>query len=764
MNNPIAIEPSTTLRSLRAGARRDPLENGTMSLPTPKFSIDGACSVIYNNTLFSYSTEGHLQSLELQPGAEWKELTMGVPVTGASCVKSTPQNATDAALWVVGGTALDASYPGLQKFNFADASWETLSLNPMVTKDRLYHSAVYLNVSDSILVYAGTQDGTMHISSQTFTIQASEPFAVLAYQSEAPPAISPLLMPWTDNQALMIYGSRAMVFDPTLSWFDSGANLTDPIYDTSTIMGLIALGDDSSKSLYTFDVTVAPNQVNRTVLVDSNSAPVPNAKPTTSGGIGARGLGLEERANGLTLANWPAYNSTLVSSVIRKSSSIAEGENGLAVISGGNDQDVLAMFQTTKNSWLNATEALVVPSEQAPLVSTTTSSASTTSTTTSTSISTTATVASVTTSLVASLTASPTASPSAAGGSGKAPSFPVKILLIVLGSILGVALILAIILLILRCRRKRREHTEAGHQRRSSGIPNNEKEVTENSARVVPRPGPARKYPSHQVQNSQSSITSVGILMGRVGGHKRGAGSQDGSNSSSLYTKKIRAEISNPIPQEQPYRNFHRPVVNSRVPSTVEERPVTARPRASRGGRGGSGRTSSGWDRYWSGGSAMNIIGFGTSKRTTYESAGDSESFYSEPGLPSKTISQPSATVPPLNLAGQPSVNKVASSTPEIGHTTKFPIPSEMSGHIERHASLNSLSSYGDDDLGGFNAGHASTYRATATWTPVDNDNTPSFGGEFPLQSRFQTPPPKRPPPPQSTDMSWLNLGGASQV
>ena len=71
---------------------------------------------------------------------------MGVPVTGASCVKSTPQNATAAALWVVGGTATDDSYSGMQKFNFADGSWETLSLNPMVTKDRLYHSAVYLNV------------------------------------------------------------------------------------------------------------------------------------------------------------------------------------------------------------------------------------------------------------------------------------------------------------------------------------------------------------------------------------------------------------------------------------------------------------------------------------------------------------------------------------------------------------------------------------------------------------------------------------------
>jgi hypothetical protein len=246
--------------------------------------------------------------------------------------------------------------------------------------------------------------------------------------------------------------------------------------------------------------------------------------------------------------------------------------------------------------------------------------------------------------------------------------------------------------------------------------------------------------------------------MGRVGGHKRGAGSQDGSNSSSLYSKKFRAEISNPIPQEQPYRNFHRPVDNSRLPSTVEERLVTAKPRASRGGRGGSGRTSSGWDRYWSGGSAMNIIGLGSSKRTTYESAGDSESFYSEPGLPSKTISQPSASVPPLKLAGQPGLNKVSSGNPEIAHTTKYPIPSEVSGQIERHASLNSLSSYGDDDRGGFNGGaHASTIRETAPWTPVDNQD---FGGIYPRESHFQSTPPKRPPPPQSTDMSWLNLGG----
>lgn len=722
-----------------------------MALPSPQFSLDDACSVIYNNTLFSYSNEGHLQSLNLQPGAEWSELPMGVPVQGASCVKSTPQNSSAAALWVVGGTATDSSYPGLQRFTFADGTWDTITLNPVVTKDRLYHNAVYLNVSDSILVYAGNQDGSMELSSQTFTIQASEPYAVLAYPSQAPPAISPLLMPWTDNQAVMIYGSRAMVFDPTLSWFDSGANLTDPVYNTSTVKALLMLGDDSSKSLYTFDLTVAPNQVNRTVLVDSNAMPIPNAKPIVSRGLEMSDLaGLVERDGGLTLADWPTYNGTLASSNTRQSYSVADNGNGLVVFSGGNDQDPLCMFQAKENSWLNATQALVLADEnnvQSPAASTTSTATTSTAST-----------------APSSTSSSPASTNSGTNNAGVAPAFPVKILVAVLGSILGVALVIVVVLVLLRCRRRRREHDEAGHQRRASGIPGMEKEVVEYPGRGLSGKSSTRQYRGHHTQESQGSFNSVGILMGRVGSHKRGDGGDKGSDASSQFNKKYKAQISNPIPQRQPYANFQQPVGNGRRASTVEERGAVPRPRASRGGRGGSTRRSSGWDRYWSGGSAMNILGFG-SKRTTYEdSAGDSESFYSEHRHPSQVPSQatqPSAVVPPLKL-GQPELNKVASGSPKIAHTSsQYPLTREMSGQIERPGSFNSLSSYEDDDRhDAFSSGVPASVHETTSWGPIDRHD---WRGNSTKETRF--PPPSNHHVAQhSSDMSWLNLGGDSRV
>jgi hypothetical protein len=678
---------------------------------------------------------------------------MGVPVTGASCVKSTPNNTAAAALWVVGGTNTNASYPGLQRFTFADGSWENITLSSLVTKDRLYHNAVYLNVSDTILVYAGTQDGTLALSSQTFTIQASEPFTVLSHPSQAPPAISPLLMQWTDNQAIMIYGSRAMVFDPdpSLLWFDSGANLTNPIYNTTIIQSLLMLGADSSKSLYTFDMSVAPNQVNRTVLVGSNGLPISNAQPIVSRGLdisGWEGRMKQVRDEPLTLANWPSYNGTLASSSIRTTYSIAEDETGLTVISGGNDQDILCMFQAVDNTWLNATAALVSPNEsQAPLLAPTSGIAST---------------ASVTASSTPSSTAS--SSSTAASNAATTPSFPVKILLIVLGSILGVALIFLIALLLLKARRKRQQHTDAGHQRRASGMPSNEKEVMENSSRGLAGLTSTRPYRGHQTQGSQASYNSVAILMGRVGGHKKG-GSADGSDSSSQFNKKYRAEISNPIPQRLPYRNFQQPVGNGKTASTVEERGGAPRARASRGGRGGSTRRSSGWDRYWSGGSAMNLLGFG-SKRTTYEdSAGDSESFYSEQRHPSQVpsqVTQPSAIVPPLKLAGQPELNQVSSGSPKIAHTSsKFPLTREMSGQIERPESMNSLSSYGDDRHDAFSSGVPASVHEVSSWTPVEGLG---WGGNFSKEARFPTPPSQRRPAQHSSDMSWLNLGGDSRV
>ena len=245
-----------------------------MVLPTPQYSLDSSCSTLFNNTLYTYSSAA-FQSLKMENGAEWSELAMGVPVTGGVCVKSTPKNDTSAAaLYIVGGNANDTSYQGLQRYTFANQSWETIYPTVAVTENRLYHDAVYLNTSDTILIYAGTQDGTKQLSSQTFTVQASPPYTVLAYEAIAPPAISPILIPWTESKAIYIGGSetntQAMIFSPSKSWVDSNATFANPIYNTTNVKAIALNGNDGSKTIYTFDMTVSPNVVNRTILIDAD--------------------------------------------------------------------------------------------------------------------------------------------------------------------------------------------------------------------------------------------------------------------------------------------------------------------------------------------------------------------------------------------------------------------------------------------------------------------------------------------------------------
>ena len=129
-----------------------------MAVPTPNFPLENVCSTIFNNTLYTYSPVA-FQSLELTAGATWKTLPMGVSTDGAVCVKTTPVNNIDAsALWIVGGMAANESdYQGLQRYTFLDQTWESIKTVDSVARDRLWHGAAYLNKSDSILMYAGTQ-------------------------------------------------------------------------------------------------------------------------------------------------------------------------------------------------------------------------------------------------------------------------------------------------------------------------------------------------------------------------------------------------------------------------------------------------------------------------------------------------------------------------------------------------------------------------------------------------------------------------------
>lgn len=416
---------------------------------------------------------------------------------GGVCVKSTPKNNTDAAaLYIVGGTSNNSDYQGLQRFNFINGTWETIQPSVAVTQNRLYHGATYLNTSDSILVFAGTQDGSKQMSSQTFTIQASEPYTVLAYEAIAPPAISPMIMQWTESKAIYLGGSetntQAMIFSPSTSWVNSNATLADPIYNTSAIKSIVINGDDGSKSLYSFDMTVSPNAVNRTILIDADGNPVQNAAPVAKRGEDDTRNYMEKRDE-LTVADWPAYNDTLVPMSTRTTYTIAKDQSGLVVISGGSTTDVLCMFKARSNAWVNATSVLASKAVTSAAGGLGTSPSSTLATSAATS------TAAAATSAAASSTAS-----------NKDAAFPTKILGAVLGSILAVAFILIAFLIIFRWRKNRRQYSEAGHQRRASGIPD-EKNSMDFTDKGLPQMVTTRQFPGHE-QQSKSCCTSCVLI------------------------------------------------------------------------------------------------------------------------------------------------------------------------------------------------------------------------------------------------------------
>ncbi|KAH8586314.1 hypothetical protein B0O99DRAFT_528925 [Bisporella sp. PMI_857] len=736
-------------------------------IPDPQYPLEDACSTIYQNTLYSYSPHA-FQSLDLEEGAIWVDIGGGVPVTGGVCVNSIPKNNTAAAaLYIVGGTANLTDYDGLQRYTFSTGKWETIRPTDPVTQNRLYHGAVYINSTDSILVYAGNQDGRKELSSQTFTIQASEPYRVLAYESIAPPAVSPLLMPWSEREVLYIGGSdtnmKAMLFNPSTAWVDSNVTLAEPIYKADVIKSILIDGDDASKMLYTFDMSVAPNQVNRTVLVNGDGTPVSDAKPIfVKGGSRKR----EEEGSILrTAANWPAYNATLAPSSTRTAYSVAEDETGLVVISGGNKDDVLCMFTARDNCWLNATSKLVSKSSTQQglgIDSTPTSSDRNSSETTAAAAST---------------------SSVAVGGSSVGIKTPIKVLIAVLVSVVGVAFILMAVLFFLRWRRKRRQHHDVGHQRRASGIPP-EKDDMEFTG--LPNMSTARQFKNHETQPSAGSFSSMAILMGR--GQRRGDRASLNSSSSSQFNKKYKNAISNPIPQDTTQSHFGTTAQTRQTEKPLADAPAAVpRPRGNTGGRRGSTRRSSGWNRYWSGGSALNILGFG-SKRATIGSDAETTSQYSEHRPSHVTqhsiITQQSAMVPPLRLPGPPELNRVASGSPTVANTSSsYPLTREMSGQIDR-ASIISDSSYDDDDRrDAFSSGVPASVQEHNSWNPVDRDRhdwnsdrghsnaytesvyTTAFPrttvATFPRDTRFPPPPP---PPVPMSDMSWLNLGGDSRV
>ncbi|OCK80331.1 hypothetical protein K432DRAFT_416769 [Lepidopterella palustris CBS 459.81] len=633
---------------------------------------------------------------------------MGVSVTGAQCVKAIPAggDASQAVLYIVGGavneTASSWNYPGLQKFSFATQKWDWVPPVTPVTQNRQNHAATYLNASSSILVYSGSQTtGDNGPSSQTFLISTVAPFSVLSFSSTAPPAVMPMLMPWDERSAVMIGGNpqnkAVWTFSPDQGWQDLGVTLTKPIANQSEVQCTVVLGDDGSKVLETYDMSVTPNQVSRVALLSAGGA-------VASPGQVVGGPPNSRLKRDLTISNWPAYNSSLAPTSIRSGFSIAQDSAGVAVISGGNTSDPLCIFDQKANSWVNATE--LFDGSQVTIQSMPTSSVSSL-------------VSSATSTIISSAAAAASSTVAAAApvaSSGQNKSRMLTVLGATLGAIFGIAALLIIILLLLRWKRERRKRAGGG----GGYIEKDRLSFADRGAEFMSEAGGS--VGNNYTASMNASQSSLAIMTGRVGqNHKRGMGPL-GSDASTagLVTKKSPLGYSDPVEMSK---------IDQRISPTLAERtlqpfqPSTVMDSAPAATAATLGRSrSSGWSRYFANNEATNLAHM-PSGRSTYTSdrtSSGSQSQYTD----SRIISQPSQTIPPLELnfakfEGQ-RLSRVATGSPTLGHSRENLPTQSMQAELARANSTgSSVSGLENED----STAYTSTRDAITSWTPVSGND-----------------------------------------
>ncbi|KAK3334814.1 hypothetical protein B0H65DRAFT_333206 [Neurospora tetraspora] len=781
-----------------------------MTLPEPEVPLTNACAVIFDNTLYTYSADA-FQSLQLSPGAKWKKLEQGEKVTGGVCVDATTGTAATSSLFIVGGKGQTEGYQGIQKYTYSTGKWESLQLPAPVTQDRLLHGAVYLNATDSILVYAGNQDGSTGPSTQTYAIGASAPHDVRSFEANVPPAVNPILLPWSDSEAVMVGGSTAnkqvMLFKPETGWRDSGATLAAPI--ASAIKAALVRGDDGSQNLFTFDMTQSPNVVQRILLTTGPEQPIQNAGPATKRDVTAEEeeQSTSEKRNVLNVLTWPQYNATLAPTSTRSNYAIAQAPNGMVVFVGGNSEEPLGMFNAKTNSWYNTTDMLVdqkvsvadftssITSETSIATSTTASQTTSTSLAKSEAPTTLVTATPTTASSVSPVSAATAAVSSSAESSNHSKSNTNIILAAVLSSIFGLAIVLFAIYFYIKRKGRKQARNQTGRARSGSGGPYNEK-----AGYGFPpdTKGPFRGH-GHQAQDSFGSMSSLAMIGGGTNQQKPGRSSPGRKlsisngfgrrNSDDSTFKAFKSTISRPIPVSQtvspepPENPFLAPHEKEVSFAPTPAQPMPRNPAAA-ANVDPETRRSSGWNRYWSGGSALNVIGLGNntnsavvnqvSQRTTVVS--DVSSHYSQ--HTQHRMTQDSATVPPLQVY-EPRVsftfNRVNSGSPTIAHRDHHDEKryEGMSGQIEMPRPVSGVSS-----LSGYSSGIPASVHDT--WDPTEftkpwgADRAPSSAysasiyttplapaGRVPSQLAQQQRVPSRPPQQQVVrdDISWLNLG-----
>lgn len=556
-----------------------------MSSLEPPVALKDHCSIIYNNTLFVYSPDA-FQSIPLQQNAQWSQLPNGVSVTGAQCVRGgIDGDHTRNALYVVGGSTNSSSvqYSGLQRYDLDNKKWNTISPVAPVTQNRQNHGVAYMNASSSLVIYAGSQDNNTNPSTQTFLVATYPPYIVQAYESAgAPPTVAPLMLPWTDSHAVMLGGGAQntdiFTFGPDEGWENSGVSLANGLQDRTKVQCSLLSLDDGSKVLQCFDLSTSPNTITNTALLAAGGQPAPPGQivgsPSSMPSSSSTSTPSRKRKRDLTLNDFPTINNTLASTTTRSGFSLAQGDSGLIVFTGGGSaQDPMTMFNSTQNSWLNATQFF---------------NAKPSSTTSSTSTKPTSSV----------VTISSTSSPSSTSSSHHSHVPGLTILGAILGAACGLAAILIVALLALRHYRRKRELRE---RRSNVGFPHDNKDE---------RPGiPDR-------ENVPLSYRGEPMAQGPAPAHD------------SMAIMSGRAAAGQPIldPIQRDDQDFSKQVMDrTRSPQSPAEREID-RTQQSILDRSSeevidlpNRRTDEGWSSYFQGNNAMNLSSM-QDQRSTYRS------------------------------------------------------------------------------------------------------------------------------------------------
>ncbi|KAL5374514.1 hypothetical protein DPSP01_011878 [Paraphaeosphaeria sporulosa] len=662
----------------------------------PIYPLDNHCSVIHKNTLYVYSPQG-FQSLDLAKGSQWEKLPMDISLTGAECILAPSSgDANTDMMFVVGGrvneTVRQWDYPGLMHYSFKDKKWDWQRSETWVTKERTNHAAIYIPAAKQILVYSGSSDPqSSGLSSESFLIDTKSPYAVLSQPAGAnPPLIKPMLLPWDETHAVMVgggasntaiytFGAMSDASGAMEGWKDLGITITEPITSPETTQCTLINGEDGSKVLETFNMGVSPNTVTRTVLLNKG------------GSVAAQGttVGVNSKRY-VTLDDFPKYNDTLASDLIRSGYSVAQSDSDRIVFSGGNAQEPLSIFDGSENSWVNAT-ALFSGSQLNNILQPSSSASSSTPTSTATE------------------TAAASSSAAAGAPAGAAVNNKDRMLTVLgatLGAIFGIAALLILLLFCLRWRKSKKRRTAQGGY-----VEKDRLSFADRGAEFMKEAGGVGSKPRFTEVNA--SQTSLAIIAGGAGhGHKRGMLSD--SSTSGLVKK------ASPL-------GYTEPVELSKFdlkPEPIDERMVRQNsgriPPAPKAIGNVSRSRSSGWSRYFANNDATNLAAMPTDNRSTFasdRSSTASHSLYTD----SRMYSQPMQAPPPLDIPKfeNQRISKVTTGSPTLGNSTDNLPGQPMQAELARaNSGASTRSGISNDD-------HHYLRDPVESWTPVGHEERP---------------------------------------